>query len=337
MTPEAATGVALADQVRDQWAKWLLVQRRPPKAHPDVVYASGWRACTRRMFYDVTVPDQVVPFDAETLARFQRGEDRERDLLITMSHIGHAQRPGFAIVAQQFPVALDGRRRRQVIRGYIDGLLRPEGDHRGGIPLEVKTWSTNIVERLSSFDDVIENPWTQSGAYQLLAYLLGHNVPFGYLVLDRSGIPKLVVVELTDVNLQRMETFLARAEAVLDHVEAGTVPDFIDDPAECARCPYFGTACHPPLAAQATQVLTDPDLEATLERWWALREAGREWRGLDDQVKQQLRGVESGVAGHFAISGRWGKQTRLDLPDDLKRQYTVADPKGRFTLDIARL
>jgi hypothetical protein len=84
-------------------------------------------------------------------------------------------------------------------------------------------------------------------------------------------------------------------------------------------------------------VLTDPELEKALERREALRAAGREYLDLDADIKRRLRGVESGVIGHFQIVGKWSKSSRVELPPDLKRQYTVTDPHGRFTLEVTRL
>ena len=167
--------------------------------------------------------------------------------------------------------------------------------------------------------------------------MFGSGEPYGFLLLDRSGIPRLLPVVL-DENLDRMEEFLARAERVLDHVQAKTLPDFIDDTAECRRCGWFGTVCQPPLSAVGATLLTDPDLEAALERREALKAAADEFDDLDKDVKTKLRGVESGIAGKFSITGKWQKSSRVVLPTEaMKKQYTVTNPKGKFSLEIARL
>ena len=164
----------------------------------------------------------------------------------------------------------------------------------------------------------------------------GAGEPYGFLLLDRSGLPLLLPVEL-DAHLDQMEAFLTKAERVLDHVEAGTLPDYLDDAAECHRCPWYGHTCNPPLSATAATVLTDPELEALLERREVIKAVGKEYLDLDSRVKDKLRGIESGIAGKFQILGKWGKQSRLDLPAPLKKQYTITDPKGRFTLDIQKV
>lgn len=327
------TAQAFADSIITAWTAYMERGRRLPSPHP-TVYASAWRPCVRRMVYDLTIPDAQPPFSADILARFRRGEDRERDLISDLMRVGRDADPPFEVIGQQQRFELKDRKGRVCISGKVDARLR-QGDTAA--PLEVKAWSPALVDRIERFDDVFENPWTRSGGYQLLSYLWGSGEPFGFLLLDRSGLPLPLPVEL-DAHLDRMEDFLTRAEHALDHQLAGTLPGFlVGDAAECRRCPYFGSRCNPPLAYGEVQVLTDPELEALLEKREAVRAPGREFERLDKEVKARLRGIEEAVAGPFTISGKWGKQSRLELPEDVRRRYTVSDPKGRFTLDITRV
>lgn len=329
---ETLTPAAIADTIQTAWGQFLARSSRPQAPHA-YVYASSYRACERRMVYELTIPDQQPPFPPEVLAKFRRGDDRERDLLSDLTRIGRDAEPSFKVIGQQERFTLRDHKGRPAIVGKVDARLEVNGLRA---PLEVKAWSPMMVDRIERFSDLFDNPWTQSGGYQLLSYLYGAGEPYGFLLLDRSGIPRLLPVEL-DANLDRMEEFLAKAERVLDHVQAGTLPDYLDDAAECRRCHWYGHTCNPPLSAAGATLLNDPDLEAALERREALKAAGDEFNALDRQIKNQLRGVESGIVGTFQILGKWGKQSRLDLPADLKAQYTKTDPKGRFTLEITRL
>lgn len=334
MTAAASlTPAEIASAVHAAWASFVSADRGPMAPHP-YVYASAWRACDRRMVYEMTQPGTLPPLPPDVLAKFRRGDDRERDLLQDLTRIGRGADPPFKVINQQERFELKDHQSRVAIAGKVDARLEFSRDRRP--PLEVKAWSPMMVDRIESFSDLFENPWTRSGGYQLLSYLYGAGEPYGFLLLDRSGIPRLIPVEL-EANLDRMEEFLAKAERALDHRIAGTLPDFLDDPAECKRCPWFGAVCQPPLSAVGATVLTDPELEAMLERWWALKPIGQEFTALDKDLKEQLRGVESGIAGSFQILGRWSKSSKVDLPEPLKKQYTVTNPKGRFTLDITRL
>lgn len=333
-TTSTMTPLAIADSIKAAWANHLTRNARPGGDPRNYVYASAYRNCLRRMTYEMTLPAQLPPWPAEVLARFRRGDDRERDLLADLSRIGRDAEPKFSVVGQQERFKLRDRKGRIAISGKVDARLEIDGARP---PVETKAWSPMMVDRIEKFEDVFDNPWTRSGGYQLLSYLYGAGEPYGFLLLDRSGLPGLLPVEL-EPNLDRVEDFLTRAEQAIDHVEAGTLPDFLDDdPAECRRCAWYGHTCNPPLTAKAATLLTDPELEVALERREALKPSADEYAGLDKDIKGKLRGVEMGIAGKFQIVGRWQKQSRLDLPLALKKQYTVTDPKGRFVMDITRL
>jgi hypothetical protein len=334
VTDQVTPPAALAQQITTAWASYLTRQARGASSPHPYVYASAWRNCDRRMVYELTQPGTLPPFPPETLARFRRGDDRERDLLMDLARIGRDTEPPFTVIGQQERFTLKDHKGRAAIVGKVDARLALGGGLAP--PLEVKAWSPFIVDRIETFADLFENPWTLSGAHQLLAYLYGAAEPFGFLLLDRSGLPLLLPVEL-DAHLDRMEAFLMKAERVLDHVAAGTLPDYLDDPPECRRCAWFGHTCNPPLSAVGATVLTDPELEAQLERHEAIKAVGKEYLDLDRSIKDRLRGVESGIAGKFQISGKWGKQSRIEVPAALKKQYTVTDPHGRFTLHIEKV
>lgn len=327
------TAAELGHVIETAWAAHLTRSQAAPTKRP-YVYASSWRVCDRRMVLELTHGDQLPAWDAETLAKFARGRDRERDILADLARIGRDAEPPFDLTSQQQRFELTDRKGRVVIVGKVDARLKVDGHEA---PLEVKAWSPNLVARVERFDDLFDGTWTRAGAYQLLAYLYGASEPYGFMVLDRAGIPAVLPVDL-DSHLERVEAFLSRAEGAMNHRDNGTLPDYLDgDAAECQRCPFYGAACNPPLTSGAAVILTDPDLEAALERREALKDAAREYDAVDGEVKKRLRGVERGIVGAFSVEGKWGKSTKLELPDDVRAQYTKVDPRGRFTLTITKL
>jgi len=333
MTAPAMNPAELAKGIERAWGEHLARSARPQTPHP-YAYASAYRNCERRMVYEMTIPQTLPPWPAEVLARFRRGDDRERDLLADLSRIGRDADPPFTVIGQQESFKLKDHKGRVAISGKVDARIQI-GNARP--PLEVKAWSPMMTDRIETFADLFDNPWTRSGAHQLLSYLYGAGEPFGFLLLDRSGIPRLLPVEL-DPHLDHMEDFLARAERAIDHVEAEALPPFLEgDAAECKRCAWYGHTCNPPLSAAGAVVLTDPELHADLARRDELEAAAKEFEKLDKKIKAQLRGVEEGIAGAFVINGKWQKKSTTELPADIKKKYTTTDPKGSFRLEIVRV
>lgn len=320
-----------AHSVTQAWSSMVTTNRRPPSPHAHV-YASSRRECVRRMVYDMTSPDQVQPWSPDTLANFQRGNDRERELLIDLAKVGRAHEPGFEVIGQQERFELRDRQGRIAIVGKVDARIKCNGI---SAPVETKSWNPNTVARIRTFDDVFVSPWTRSGGYQTLSYLYGSGEPVGFMLLDRYGLPLMLPVVLYE-HLDKVEDFLRKAEAALDHVHAKTLPDFHDDPSECKRCPFFGTACQPPLKYEGAQILTDPDLIEMLEERAEHEKAAKRFDALDKCVKDRLRGVEAGIAGDFVLKGQWQKQTTYNWPEDLKLRYGTTDPKGKFVLKITK-
>jgi hypothetical protein len=333
----ALDATAIAQVITAGITRSLERTRRPAAIAHKTVWASGARECDRQFVLDLEGAPRPE-FSVEVLAKFRRGEDLERALVIATDRAGQEADPPFRVIGQQERFELRDRKGRVCISGKVDArLLFDTITPKIAAPVEIKAWSPFLVDRIESFDDVFENDWTRPAGNQLLAYLYGAAEPIGFLFLERSGLPKILPVTL-EHHLDRVEDFLTRAERALDHVEAGTMPGYlVGNAATCQRCPYFGSVCNPPLDVAGAVVLTDPEIEQALERREALRLAGEEFNRIDREVKQHLRGIEHGIAGAFAIEGKWGKSSKLDLPEDLRKQYTRTDPRGRFTIEITKV
>src|SRR4051812_36766765 len=173
MSAEAAstvTATEIAAGIDRAWRGFLERDTHPRVAHP-YVYASSFRTCDRRAVYEMTIPEQQPTAPAELLARFRRGDDRERDLLSDLTRIGREAEPSFRVVGQQERFTLKDHKSRVAIVGKVDARLDVAGGVRA--PLEVKAWSPFLTDRIEKFSDLFDNPWTRAGGYQLLSYLYG--------------------------------------------------------------------------------------------------------------------------------------------------------------------
>src|SRR5262245_26158743 len=301
------------------------------------------------MAYDMTEPGALPPWDADTLARFKRGKDRERDMLIDLERIGRLVQPEFERIGGQEPFILVDRKGRKAVSGKVDARIRFVGDKSGGHPVEAKSWSPNITAGLQSFEDVLEGKWTRSGGYQLLMYMLGMGQELGFMLLDKPGIPEMLPVEL-ETHIEQAEQFWAKAEEATAYVHGeGPIPAFYEDIKECKQCPFYGAVCDPPIKMQeGVSLITDEYLLQRITHYLELRDALEaagldEFKAVDKELKDRLRGVEDALAGGARIIGKWGKQSTVVLPNDLKaewdairKEYTRSDPRGKFTLKILK-
>ena len=79
----------IAQSIKESWSIFIqgeMGQSTPMKR--DHIYASGYSPCTRRLTLDMTHGDKIEPFGPEVLARFRRGNDRERDLMADLAKVG---------------------------------------------------------------------------------------------------------------------------------------------------------------------------------------------------------------------------------------------------------
>ena len=331
----------IASNIKENWS--IFIQREEGRApmQRDYIYASGWSPCTRRLTLDMTHGDKIEPFGPETLARFRRGNDRERDLMADLGQVGRNSKPPFVVIGQQERVVIKGRKGQKIISAKIDGRL--SFGRAVQPPIETKSWQPNVTAKIKTFEDMFRSPWTMRGAHQMLVYLLGTGEEYGFILLDKPSLPDLIPVVL-EPWLDLTESFLSNAEAAMDHKEAGTLPDFIDNPEECRRCPHFTVNCSPPMEYSGAHIELDPTVEADMEKFTELRPWIKEFNYLEKKLKNRYRGVEQVICGNYLATGKWSSFTRCDLPDevkkeieDLRKPHKVVDPKGRFSLKISKL
>lgn len=327
---ELLTPENLAESIDAAWKQFIIQEEsRTPSKRP-YTYASSYEECERKLVLLMTDGDKVTQFEAETLAKFRRGNDRARDLGIDLARVGQLCRPPFKVVKQEERFELKDGKGRIVIAGKVDCRLEFSRDRQ--LPVEIKAWSENLTAKLSTFADCFRNPWTKKGAFQLLCYLFGSGEPYGFLLLAKSGLPCLLPVNLYD-HLEEVETFLKRAESALDHKETGTLPDFITDTAECKRCAFYGGVCDPPTKGEGAQIFTDPEEEARLARMIELEPLGEEYDALEKWAKERFRGVEIGIAGSVLIQGEWQRNTTYPVPESVKKQIEILKSPYKSVVD----
>jgi len=326
---------SIGELVRRAWADHVESDRRSPPAEPrEYCYASARRDCVRAMALDLLYPWEQREVSTDALARMQRGEEREQAAIARLLQIGPRCIPPFKVVEQQRAFDIRDRDGVLLIRGKVDARL--QFAHGPVVPVECK--SGESYRNCETVEDLDRGVWTKHAVDQLLVYLLGSGEEVGLFIIDRPGLPNFIEVRLLE-HLARAESFMRDARAAIDARRGNAaLPPHIANAGECRRCPHLGRGCSPALSfGPGVRVIDDEHLAELAECRERNRAARDEYEHADRELKRELRGTEHGILGPYEVRGRWQRKTWLELPDDLKAQYTRTDPQGSFRLEIERV
>lgn len=334
--------VALMEAWQGDLLRGKRTERGSTPYRPANVYASKRRRCTRAMALDMLHPEDD-PFDsALQFERMKQGTEAERAVIARLHDAGPFCRPAFTVAEQQHRFEVKDRDGIVLITGKMDGRVKFKDG--ASPPFEIKSGRT--YEGCEVLEDFDRSPWAWTAVDQLLAYLYAdkpenypNREPWGFILVRRqSALPHLVRVNLLE-HLARVEAFMKEARIAVDarHGRA-QLPPFIDNPAECRRCPHFKKSCAPPLDyGPGVQFIHEPALIAAAETRERTRAAREEYEKADAYLKKELRGVELGIVGDFQITGKWAPMTKYEVPAEVKKQYATVDERGKFTLAIERI
>lgn len=326
--------------LREAWASHLRTQRqveRGPSRARDYVYASGRKACVRRMALDLMHPEEESPLTDDALERFERGKEAEHALITRLHRIGPRCTPPFEVAEGQRPFEVRDRDGQLLIRGKVDCRLSFSRKVRP--ILEAK--SGQSYARCRTLDDVKAGAWTRSAVDQILAYLLAAEEEWGILALIKpSGLPLFLPVELyVDDHLERAEAFLRDARAAVDAARGGELPPYFSEVSECRKCPHFGRSCTPPdLSYSGASLIDDPELIEAAEIREKNRAAHKAYEKADELLKAELHGTQLAILGPYEVRGRLQRKTTYEIPADVKARYrkTVEDGDWRL-VSLTRL
>lgn len=311
-------------------------------SRPPYLYASGWHPCSRKLALDLTHPEDAGDFDDQTLERFARGSERERDIVARLSLAGSLG--GWTVEGGQKRYEIRGRSGDVVIVGKVDGLIRFDDDRSNPIPFDVKSGAS--VQSVTSLEQMLAGRWTRSAPFQMLAYLYGEGVERGLLILDQTSGPRFVDVFLSE-HLMRMESFLVAAEAAVayrtdvDHDCENEPPPFIEDASECFTCDHFRKSCAPPIAfGEGLSMYHDPELIEAAETYLETKDAAKRNADAWKTVSQRVRGCELGsIGGRFDVVGKWVQRSTTVYPDACECGRSIVptktvDPCGSFRVTV---
>ena len=265
--------------------------------------------CVRRLVYARTHPHYARPFGEELCSILTEGDlhasDVRRELLVL----------GFECLESELPL----RDEDFEIGAKIDGKLALTPEHRAErIVLEIKSCTgppPKTVAGLLAAGGIFTKYVAQMQTYLFLNDLM----PFGiFLFKDKiTGLWYLVPVPL---DYGHAEELLQKAEAVIEHMAAGTLPDRIADRSECPGCPFSDSICHPDQEpADPLLLVEDKELLEQLETRERTQAAAREYAKADASIKQRFkltagdRFVVGDENGFYVSKKPHGAGVRIDI------------------------
>lgn len=207
------------------------------------------------------------------------------------------------------------------ITGHIDGTIFWNGRL---ILVEIKGLNGSDFERVlrEGVDYIKRNPkaWLAKWYVQLQLYLFLADIEEGLWILKNkwSGMIELFTLKR---DLDYIEPLLDKAERINRHMQARTLPGFINDPPLCQSCPFFGRACTPPLEwDESVAVVDDPEVIARFDR-------RAELAAMVGSDVAELRGLERWCKDY--IRRRAGKAERVLVGNTVAR-VSRGERSGHF-------
>lgn len=216
------------------------------------------------------------------------------------------------------------------ITGHIDAQVMTD---EGIFPLEIKSCSPFVFKSIDTIDDLKRGKYLYLRKYpvQLNLYMLMTGKEKGVFLFKEKTSGQYKEIWM-DLDYDMGEETLKRAEAINNHVAAGTMPDPIEySPETCDEC-AFTHLCLPDRIGNAPEIIDNVELENILTRMDELKPLAKEFEDLDKQKKEMLEGREKLLCGNYFITGKWMERKGYNVPDEIKKQYPTITRYWKSTI-----
>jgi len=272
---------------------WREFKRKRIKQFPqnNLRASSAGHPCDRYHYHSIHDWRERELHDEVLQSIFDEGNLHEKDV------IGQLNAMGFQIVEQQRSFQLE----KPLITGSIDGILRWEGQD---FPFDVKSISPFDFKKISAIEDLIYSRKVHQRNYpaQLQLYLLMSGNETGCLIFKNKLTGEIKPI-WCQIDYDYTEKVLKRAERVYAALSESKPPERINDLDVCGDCP-FKHVCLPDLKlGEGVLAIDDMELQALLERRDALAAAAKEFKAVDDEVKEAVTigGAGEKICGPFLV------------------------------------
>ena len=249
--------------------------------------------CIRFLVLSRLQPEKKALHDIGLQRIFDEGNLHEEAVLREI------QNAGLKIVEQQRPFNWANIQ----LTGRIDAKILDNGNL---IPLEIKSCSPNSFQHIKNLapDDIknSKHSWVRRYPAQLMAYMLMDNKDKGIIIFKNKTTGEKCQKEFT-LDYDYMEGILKKLEKVNEYVAGNEVPS-VEPIEDCKTCGFAKTTCFPGQDyGPGFEILTDEELIMKLERREELKESTREYKELDDELKEIFKGKQV-LIGDFKIESK---------------------------------
>lgn len=289
MQPQPKTQISLPDIA----GAWRSFKEKRIKQYPqnNLRASSIGHPCKRHHYHSIKDWREKQLYDAILQSIFDEGNLHEKDVMSQLTEMG------FKVIEQQRAFQFD----KPKITGTIDGILLWKEQR---IPFDIKSISPHEFPKISSAEDMINSPkiWHRLYPAQIQIYMLMTESPVGCFIMKNKLTGELKPIFM-EIDYIYADTLLQRAQEVYDALAKEIPPERINDFDICSKC-AFKHICLPDLAmGPGVKVIEDVELVGLIERRQQLQEVAKEFKELDEQIKEVVTqdGPGEKIAGDWLI------------------------------------
>ena len=190
---------------------------------------------------------------------------------------------------------------KPLITGSIDGILVWEGRR---IPFDVKSMKDILFDEINSAEDLMfsKKHWHRKYPAQLQMYLLLTGEEVGCFIMKNKSTGEIKPIWM-QLDYDYAEQLLKRAERVYQALGKEEPGQRVNDFDVCSDCD-FKAICLPDIkAGPGVTLIDDVELSGLLDRRFQLEPTAKEFKEIDDTVKEQAKAHGKGdlVCGDWMI------------------------------------
>jgi len=288
----------------------------------------GWADdCLRYLVLERTCPENATESTIEKQRIFDEGKKQEwlmrKDMLTA----------GLKLIPVSDEPLIDNELR---IKGTVDDLLKISKDDIR--PIDYKSSSSHMFTHISQFataDDLrgSQYHWVKHYPAQLYIYLHLYGYEMGMLFFKNKDSGEIYPLDVPrdDIYLDHLKDGIREVNIF---VEKGKVPKPVYKDV-CSKCKYK-EYCFPDAPAEeeegaGVERIEDPELEMMMARRDELNSYSKEYKELDKDIKEKLRG-RTVVIGDWMYKTSSYPRAGYEIPEDIKREFKYTFQATRVTI-----